>query len=201
MTPVGFAVLGPLAVCVGLYAMHGEFAAASHSSQVGRFTVPGLAAGAGDATHLVDAPTFLSSANARVIEGDTLMIGTIRVRLRGINAPEPDAICKDAVGADYACGLDSMKALRQHIANRTVRCRPHGQDAWSRIVATCFAGGRDIADYLVRHGRAFAYGRHGYAYLEAQDHAGRMGAGLWQVPAISLAGWQLSQTSFEEPGR
>ena len=39
------------------------------------------------------------SGHARVIDGDTIVIGEVHVRLFGIDAPESDQTCNDAHGA------------------------------------------------------------------------------------------------------
>ena len=51
------------------------------------------------------------SGPARVIDGDTLDIGTTRVRLFGIDAPESAQRCKDAKLAEWACGRSATRAL------------------------------------------------------------------------------------------
>jgi endonuclease YncB( thermonuclease family) len=51
----------------------------------------------------------------RIIDGDTLAIGSIKIRLVGIDAPEKHQTCKDAGGQKYDCGIVSAAALRAHI--------------------------------------------------------------------------------------
>ncbi|MCX7342193.1 MAG: thermonuclease family protein, partial [Hyphomicrobiales bacterium] len=41
---------------------------------------------------------------ARVVDGDTLNLEGLGVRLHGIDAPETAQRCTDAQGRDYACG-------------------------------------------------------------------------------------------------
>jgi endonuclease YncB( thermonuclease family) len=54
----------------------------------------------------------------RVIDGDTLAIGSIKVRLEGIDAPETDQVCFNAKGAHRTCGIDARDQLVGHIAGR-----------------------------------------------------------------------------------
>ena len=56
------------------------------------------------------------SGPARVIDGDTLDIGTTRVRLFGIDAPESAQRCKDAKLAEWACGRSATRALESLIS-------------------------------------------------------------------------------------
>ncbi len=49
--------------------------------------------------------TLVGTATA--VDGDTLRVGPVGVRLWGIDAPETAQTCLDAVGASYACGAAS----------------------------------------------------------------------------------------------
>jgi endonuclease YncB( thermonuclease family) len=39
-----------------------------------------------------------------VVDGDTLHVGTITVRLHGIDAPEADQVCNTPAGGTWSCG-------------------------------------------------------------------------------------------------
>jgi endonuclease YncB( thermonuclease family) len=41
------------------------------------------------------------------VDGDTVQIGSTKIRLSGIDAPETDQLCLDAKGEGWACGLAS----------------------------------------------------------------------------------------------
>ena len=47
------------------------------------------------------------SGRADVADGDTLRIGDVRIRLTGLDAPELDQTCTDALGASWGCGRDA----------------------------------------------------------------------------------------------
>ena len=53
---------------------------------------------------------------ARIIDGDTVHIGTEKIRLQGIDAPEAQQWCQRANGARYACGHEATAALTQMMA-------------------------------------------------------------------------------------
>ena len=44
------------------------------------------------------------TGRARVIDGDSLEVAGVRIRLFGIDAPERDQDCQDGNGKSYACG-------------------------------------------------------------------------------------------------
>lgn len=59
--------------------------------------------------------------HAIVNDGDSITLGSTRVRLRGIDAPEYSQLCtKD--GADYACGKLAREALVRLAAGKAVSC-------------------------------------------------------------------------------
>lgn len=119
------------------------------------------------------------SGPARVVDGDTLEVSGRKVRLLGIDAPERDQPCEDAAGRPYACGATAHEALAALTEGRRVTCEGPGEDPWGRLVARCFAEGRDVGAALVRAGRALAYERFDDAYLPQQAAAKAEGAGLW----------------------
>ena len=73
----------------------------------------------------------------RIVDGDTLAIGSTKIRLEAIDAPETDQICLNANGAHWACGIDARDQLVAHIAAREINCTSHGIDAYRRTLATC----------------------------------------------------------------
>ena len=52
----------------------------------------------------------------RVVDGDTLVIGTTKFRMEGIDAPETDQVCLNARGARWTCGIDARDQLAAHVA-------------------------------------------------------------------------------------
>lgn len=59
-------------------------------------------------------------------------------------------------------------------------CVPKGNDRYGRVLATCFVGGENLNDRIVREGWALDFRRYTSAYLEAEDEARRRGIGLWR---------------------
>jgi endonuclease YncB( thermonuclease family) len=120
------------------------------------------------------------SGPVRVGDGDSIDIGTTRIRFHGIDAVELAQHCKDAAGADFACGEDAKRTLENLVRNKTVRCdERHGVDQYGRIAAVCTADGADLNAAMVDSGFAVAYRQHSLAYVANEDRAKAAKKGLW----------------------
>ena len=115
----------------------------------------------------------------RIIDGDTIHLGKVRVRLHGIDAPETHQTCRSAKGETYPCGKRATSVLVLRAA-AGVSCEPAGdeQDRYGRMIATCYAvDGTNINAYMVRSGHALAYRKYSQKYVpqEERARAGRRG--------------------------
>jgi len=128
---------------------------------------------------------------ARVIDGDTLAIGAVHVRLAGIDAPERGQLCTDERGRAWPCGTRATERLRGLIGRNEVRCEGVEHDRYDRLVGTCAAGDQALNAVLVREGLAFAYRKYSLAYIGAEDAARAARRGLWagqaEEPAVLRA--------------
>lgn len=118
--------------------------------------------------------------NATVIDGDTIDIHDIRIRLHGIDAPEGSQPCYDETGQRYRCGRDATFALDDAIGNREVSCIERDVDRYGRIVAVCSVGSVDLNEFLVRSGFAVAYRKYSGDYISAERDARSARRGLWR---------------------
>ncbi len=111
---------------------------------------------------------------ADTVDGDTLKMGDVRIRLWGVDAPESRQSCR-AEGLSWNCGGLAMAALRSRATE--IECRPKGRDGYGRLLAVCFNGGADVNAWMVSEGWALAYRRQSEEYLgqEEQARAGRKG--------------------------
>lgn len=127
---------------------------------------------------------------ARVVDGDTLVIHGVRVRLYGIDAPEHDQPCWNARGARYPCGQRVTQALAGWLQGHEVTCVPEDTNPYGRTVARCFVGSVDVNRLVVRAGGAVAYTRFSdlYAADAAWAHAHRRG--VWSGPFDPPSGWR-----------
>jgi endonuclease YncB( thermonuclease family) len=123
---------------------------------------------------------------ARVIDGDTLMIGGGRVRLFGIDAPEAAQTCLKG-WTNRRCGEDAAVALRALIEGANVSCSAVARDVYKRAVAVCMANGADVGESLLGQGLAVALDDATEAYRSRARQAEANGSGIWgsrfQIPA------------------
>ncbi|WP_027891159.1 excalibur calcium-binding domain-containing protein [Calidithermus chliarophilus] len=118
---------------------------------------------------------------ASVVDGDTLEIQGMRVRLWGVDAVESSQTCLDAAGRVWPCGRRAAFALADFLGARTVSCTRKDTDRYGRMVAVCRVGDTEINRWLVEQGWALAYVQYGgQVYLASQNQARAGKRGIWQ---------------------
>ena len=132
------------------------------------------------------------SGRARVIDGDTIEIGAVRVRLHGVDAPESAQSCL-AGGERWPCGQRATRALAGQIGGRTVACSERARDRYGRIVAGCRHGGRDVNAWLVDRGWALAYRRYSRAYVNEESSARAARKGIWRGEFVPPWDWRRGE--------
>lgn len=111
---------------------------------------------------------------AKVNDGDSITLGTERIRLLGIDAPEYGQVCRRN-GVDYACGRQARDALARLVEGRDVACSGWERDRYGRLLAVCTANGVELNRSQVERGWAVAYGDY-----EADERIARQNrVGLW----------------------
>jgi endonuclease YncB( thermonuclease family) len=120
------------------------------------------------------------SGSARIVDGDTLEVASIKIRLFGIDAPENGQICLDSSNVKYDCGAVSAEQLARLISGQVVSCIPRTKDRYGRTVAVCSAGGIDIGKEIVALGWAVAFERYSRDYVNSESKAHEQRLGLWQ---------------------
>jgi endonuclease YncB( thermonuclease family) len=117
---------------------------------------------------------------ASVVDGDTLEIHGMRIRIWGVDAPESSQLCRGEDSLQYRCGAQAANDLDTFIARRSVNCLPLGLDPYGRTVATCSVGGTDLGEWLVRNGLALDWPKYSKGrYDGAERDAERSGRGMW----------------------
>lgn len=118
------------------------------------------------------------SGAARVVDGDTIEVAGVMVRLYGIDAPEKAQTCAGPQG-EWACGAWAGRQLSAAIAGQGVTCHPQDRDRYGRTVAICLAGGADLGALQVEAGAAEAYRRYSTRHVAAEGAARARGLGIW----------------------
>lgn len=142
---------------------------------------------------------------ARVVDGDTIVIGAVRIRLEGIDAPESDQTCgvADGKGSTWRCGDTATTYLAKLVRNQDVRCQDLGLEKYGRTLGRCFVGGLNLNSDLVRQGLAWAFVRYSSTYVADEAHARGLKIGIWQgeaMPAWEFRAGQWAQAEPAAPG-
>ena len=122
----------------------------------------------------------IASSEVYVIDGDSLRLGDVEVRLYGIDAPELAQKCMDKTGRLYDCGRKARQFLKRLVRAGTVTCRIGEYDRYDRAVAVCLAGGRELNQAMVEAGWAIAYLHHSLDYVNAENKARKARTGIWR---------------------
>jgi endonuclease YncB( thermonuclease family) len=130
-----------------------------------------LAPSSGGAAEITGTPT--------VIDGETLIVAGRRLRLDGIDAPDPRQSCS-LRGRRYGCGAVSRTALMDLVAGFAVRCDMRGAAGGGAVFARCTAAGYDLSEGMVYTGWALADRKRGQRYGAIEAGARKARRGLWK---------------------
>jgi endonuclease YncB( thermonuclease family) len=137
---------------------------------------------------------------ATVVDGDTIAISGLRVRLEGIDAPEVGQTCGSATtGLLWRCGTEASGALSRFIRGKDVRCEPRGLDKYGRTLGVCFLGDQDINAWMVRQGYAWAFVKYSVKYVKEEEMARAQRLGIWQGEAALPWDYRAQRWAHAEP--
>jgi endonuclease YncB( thermonuclease family) len=117
---------------------------------------------------------------AQVLDGDTIQIGTVRIRFYGIDAFEGEQRCTSSGGQSYGCGGIATRALADQVEGKLVSCVPKGIDAYKRQLAVCRVEAIDLSAWMARQGHALAYIKYSLDYVSDQQAAKESQSGAWE---------------------
>ena len=126
------------------------------------------------------AETSFAQDSIRIIDGDTINIGSSKYRFSGIDTPEMKQSCSNG-NKIIMCGLLAKNALIKKINNRPVLCKKETIDRYKRFIAECFVNKKSLSKYLVRNGYAFAYRRYSKKFIKDEQYAKENKLGLWSM--------------------
>lgn len=127
--------------------------------------------------------------SAIVIDGDTIDVKGMRIRLHGIDAPESGQKCEKD-GQRYRCGKYATQFLDNLVRGNSVSCTPRDRDRYGRIVATCSVDDADVGETMVANGWALAYRRYERAYIPYEEQAQKAKRGIWAGRYIVPQRWR-----------
>jgi endonuclease YncB( thermonuclease family) len=121
------------------------------------------------------------SGVVHVIDGDTIDVGDVRVRLHGIDAVEKAQTCASEQGVVWPCGTWVTEQVISRYEGRAAECEARAIDKYGRVVAVCRVDGQDISAALVADGLATAYRKYSHDYAEIELTAATYKVGLWSM--------------------
>jgi endonuclease YncB( thermonuclease family) len=136
----------------------------------------------------------------RIVDGDTLEVAAVKIRLEGIDAPESDQVCLDHGSSKWKCGITARDRLTEYIGNRSVDCTPTGSDKYGRTLAVCSVAHEDLNAWMVRQGWALAFTKYSKVYVMEQEQARDAQRGLWSGAFIAPWDWRHRNCKTEVLG-
>jgi len=125
----------------------------------------------------------------RIIDGDSIRIEKLNIRLHGIDAPEIKQQCK--VSTDLKpCGRVASEVLADLIGDEKIRCLWSERDRYDRLLASCYVGEKNVNAEMVKLGMALAYRRYSDRYVEEEEYAKNAGLGLWATNFVEPWKWR-----------
>lgn len=122
-----------------------------------------------------------------VIDGDSLRLDGVELRLWGIDAPEIGQTCRRPEA--WQCGRQARTHLRGLLGGEAVQCSGHQTDRYDRLLVECTVGDSNINAAMVRDGYAVSFGA--FEGLEADARAARRG--IWASDFERPAQWREAQ--------
>ena len=129
----------------------------------------------------VVAESLTISGPLRVLDGDTLSIGPVQIRLFGIDAPETVQDCALPDGSEWNCGRSSTRFLANLTEAGDLFCLPVSRDPYGRIVSTCSVNDVDLSGALIDAGLAWAFVEYSDRYVEREAVARTAEIGVFQA--------------------
>ncbi len=138
------------------------------------------------------------TGQARVIDGDTIEIHGLRIRLEGVDTPERYQRCRDRHGLVYRCGDTATRAMRRAIGSSPVRCdlKP-GRGRYGRLIGFCYSwDGRELNRWLLRQGYGLAYRKYSRRYVADERSARAARRGMHAGRYVAPWDWRRGRRTF-----
>ncbi|MEP3279573.1 MAG: thermonuclease family protein [Stappiaceae bacterium] len=93
------------------------------------------------------------AGSVKIIDGDTIKIGSEKIRLMGFDTPEMDARCT----REKRLALKARDRLTVLIGRGELTINRHGEDRWGRTLAYVRSQGQDVGTVLIKEKLARPY--------------------------------------------
>ena len=120
-----------------------------------------------------------ANPSIKIIDGDTIVLNSEKIRFYGIDTPEIKQTCTDNNGQSYSCGIKATLELKKIIGSRKVSCIKKTKDRYKRSISICYVDGNDINSLMVKTGWALAYRKYSKKYVKDEIIAKSNKAGMW----------------------
>jgi endonuclease YncB( thermonuclease family) len=101
-----------------------------------------------------DTPVIIGSAV--VVDGHTIKLDPLSIRIHGIDAPEQGQTCQQRNGRLRDCGSAATAAMADMVQGKALTCEPLDTDAYGWVIARCLAGDSDMGRQMAALGLAWA---------------------------------------------
>lgn len=137
-----------------------------------------------------------------MVDGDSLSVSGISVRLFGIDAPEGRQTCTRN-DQTWSCGEEAATQLRELIGGGQVSCDGRGNDEFGRMLAVCRAGQLELNRVMVESGWATAFLKYSNIYAAEEQMAKGDRRGIWDSTFVSPSDYRQANQPRElvEPQR
>lgn len=189
--------LAPIVIVLVVLALVAIFFVVRSRSRNRRPEPPSSKAAASDgvARPLLPEVGSVVAGKAYVTDGDGLRVLGCTIRIAGIDAPEHDQPATHRDGYRIEHGKRVKSELIQAIGGRHVRISVERHDRYNRVVGTVTCDGKDVGEWLVHNGYAFA--AYGDRYKEVEREARRAKRGMWGYSEF----WHPQDWRHRTPGR
>ena len=126
----------------------------------------------------------------RIIDGDTIILNSEKIRFYGIDTPEKKQKCKDRNGLSYPCGEFATNELKKIISSGQLFCKKRATDRYGRSISICYVNGVDINSLMVKNGWALAYRKYSRGYIDEEKEAKDKKMGMWAGKFIAPWRWR-----------
>lgn len=120
-----------------------------------------------------------------MIDGDSIVVKSRKLRLKGIDALELHQDCTKKK-RKYPCGKMAKKHLISLVKNKTISCFFDQFDQYNRALATCYSQKININRQMVLEGFAVSYND----YPSEEKEAKSQKRGVWSYKFISPYKWR-----------